>query len=163
MELASGTLENCLKLKQEVALVLCDLDNFKQINDRWGHAEGDSVLKYMVAACQTHLRAADIFGRVGGEEFCILLPGCGTKDARERAEDLRKAIAAITEKSRAVISASFGVTSTTLSAYELNQLLAHADTALYQAKRTGRNCVVVYDKESVMSTLRPSSPAAARQ
>ena len=116
----------------------------------------------MVDACQKHLRAADIFGRVGGEEFCILLPGCGVDDARERAEELRKSIALISEKSRAVISASFGVTATTLSSYELHQLLAHADSALYQAKRTGRNCVVVYDKDSIVTTLRPSSLSSAR-
>lgn len=163
MELAASTLENCQKLKQDVSLVLCDLDNFKQINDKFGHAEGDAVLKYMVSACQTHLRAADIFARVGGEEFCVLLPACGVDDARERAEELRKSIALLTAKSRATISASFGVTGTTLSGYELHQLLAHADTALYQAKRTGRNCVIVYDKDSVISTLRPSSLSAARQ
>lgn len=161
MDLAESTLENCRKLKQDVSLVLCDLDNFKQINDRYGHAEDDKVLKYMVEEAQAHLRAADIFGRVGGEEFCFLLPGCDIVDARRRAEELRRSIATITERSRATISASFGVTGTTLSGYELNQLLAHADSALYQAKRTGRNCVVVYDKDSIISTLRPGTLSTA--
>jgi diguanylate cyclase (GGDEF)-like protein len=161
MELAEGTLENCRKLKQDVALILCDLDHFKLINDRFGHAEGDSVLKRMVAISQSHLRAADIFARVGGEEFCIMLPACGLADARERAEQLRQAIAAANETSRATLSASMGVTATAVSGYELHQLLAHADTALYQAKRSGRNCVVVYDKDSVVKLLRPGALSTA--
>lgn len=161
MELAASTLENCRKLKQDCAIVLCDLDHFKQINDRYGHAEGDNVLKRMVAACQSHMRAADIFARVGGEEFCILLPACGVDDARERAEELRKAIADISSQTRATISASLGVTGTAISSYDLQQLLAHADTALYQAKRSGRDRVIVYDKDSVVMALRPTSASTA--
>jgi diguanylate cyclase (GGDEF)-like protein len=162
MELAASTLDNCRKLRQDVALILCDLDHFKLINDRYGHAEGDVVLKRMVAVCQAHMRAADIFARVGGEEFCILLPGCGVGDARDRAEELRKAIATVSDKSRAIISASLGVTGTVLSSYDLQQLLAHADLALYQAKRAGRDCVVVYEKDSTVTTLRPTSLSTAQ-
>jgi diguanylate cyclase (GGDEF)-like protein len=161
MELAASTLDNCRKLKQDVSVVLCDLDHFKQINDRYGHAEGDSALKRMVDACQKHMRAADIFARVGGEEFCILLPGCGVEDASERAEELRKAIASISETSKAALSASLGVAGTVLSGYELNQLLAHADAALYQAKRTGRDRVVVYNKETTVMPLRVGSASTA--
>jgi diguanylate cyclase (GGDEF)-like protein len=161
MELASSTLETCKVARQDVSLVLCDLDHFKEINDRYGHAEGDAVLKRMVNACQAHLRAADIFARVGGEEFCIMLPGCSIEDARERAENLRLAIANVTDKSRATISASMGVSSTTPSGYDLHQLMAHADTALYQAKRAGRDCVVVYDPNSIVTELRPGSASAA--
>ena len=154
MTLAASTLENCHKLKQEVALIVCDLDHFKQINDRFGHPEGDKVLRDMVRACQSHLRAADVFARIGGEEFCILLPACGVDDARERAEELRKAIAALSESNRATVSASFGVTGTERSGYDLHQLLAHADAALYEAKRAGRDHVIVYDKESIAAQLR---------
>ena len=161
MELASSTLENCQVARQEVSLVLCDLDHFKEINDRYGHAEGDAVLKRMVTACQAHLRAADIFARVGGEEFCIMLPGCSAEDARERAEQLRIAISNATDKSRATISASMGVSATRPSGYELHQLMAHADTALYQAKRAGRDCVVVYDPNSIVKQLRPGSASVA--
>ena len=155
IELATSTLESSNKLKQDVSLVLCDLDHFKSINDKFGHAEGDSVLKCMVSACQGLLRPADVFARVGGEEFCMLLPGCGIDEARDRAEDLRAAIAAISETSRATISASMGVTGTRVSSYDLNQLMAHADAALYQAKRGGRNCVVVFDPASATSSRLP--------
>jgi diguanylate cyclase (GGDEF)-like protein len=154
MESAASTLDHSRKLKQDVSLILCDLDHFKDINDRYGHAEGDAALKRMVAACLVHLRAADVFARVGGEEFCVLLPACGVDDARQRADQLRVAIGAISEKSRAAISASMGVSATTTSGYDLNQLLAHADLALYQAKRAGRNCVVVYDANSVVTPIR---------
>jgi diguanylate cyclase (GGDEF)-like protein len=115
----------------------------------------------MVAACIPHLRAADIFARVGGEEFCFMLPGCGAENACERAEELRKAIGRMSENGGSKISASFGVTGTTLSGYELHQLLAHADTALYQAKRAGRDRVVVYDKDSIVTPIRASSQQSA--
>jgi diguanylate cyclase (GGDEF)-like protein len=157
MELAASTLENCRKLKQDASIVLCDLDHFKQINDRFGHPEGDSALKRMVAACQTHLRSADVFARIGGEEFCILLPACGANDAGERAEELRKAISSVSTRGDTTLSASFGVTGTATSSYELHQLLAHADIALYQAKRAGRDCVVVYDKDSIVTVFRSAS------
>jgi diguanylate cyclase (GGDEF)-like protein len=149
MELAESTLENCRKLKQDVALVLFDLDYFKQINDRFGHGEGDTTLKRVVEACQRELRAADVFARLGGEEFCVLLPACDIENAQARAEELRKAMWQLSESSPATISASLGVACTEHSGYDLKQLLAHADVAMYQAKRAGRNRVVVYDRTEI--------------
>jgi len=145
---AERALENSRRLHQEVCVVLCDLDHFKTINDRYGHPTGDFVLKQAVAACRTHLRTTDLFGRFGGEEFCILLPGCSLADARQRCEQLRSAIAALPVQAGSMVpnvSASFGVASTGSSGYELRQLLAHADAALYRAKNAGRNCVVLYE------------------
>jgi diguanylate cyclase (GGDEF)-like protein len=145
IELAQSALENGRRAQQEVCVVLCDLDHFKLINDKHGHAAGDFVLKQAVAACQMHLRTSDIFGRFGGEEFGIVLPGCSVDDARLRAEQLRLAIAAISGNYEGVelnVSASFGIASSAHAAYELRQLLAHADAALYRAKHAGRNCVV---------------------
>jgi diguanylate cyclase (GGDEF)-like protein len=145
---AERTLESTRKVRQEVCIVLCDLDHFKSINDKYGHATGDFVLKQAVAACAAHLRATDLFGRFGGEEFGILLPGCSLADARQRCEQLRGAIAATAAHPSsmvATVSASFGVATTASSGYELRQLLAHADAALYRAKNAGRNRVVLYD------------------
>jgi diguanylate cyclase (GGDEF)-like protein len=145
---AERALEASRRLQEEVCVILCDLDHFKSINDRYGHATGDHVLRQAVLACRTHLRASDLFGRFGGEEFCILLPGCSLADARQRCEQLRAAIAAISADSanaNSTVSASFGVAATSSSGYELRQLLAHADAALYRAKYAGRNCVVLYD------------------
>ncbi len=152
---AERTLENARRQHQEVCVVLCDLDHFKTINDRYGHPTGDFVLKQSVAACRTHLRTTDLFGRFGGEEFCILLPGCSLADARQRCEQLRGAIAALPAQAGSMVpnvSASFGVASTGSSGYELRQLLAHADAALYRAKNAGRNCVVLYEAMPALKT-----------
>jgi diguanylate cyclase (GGDEF)-like protein len=145
---AERALDASRKLEQEVCVILCDLDHFKSINDKYGHATGDHVLRQAVDACRNHLRVSDLFGRFGGEEFCILLPGCSLADARQRCEQLRAAIATVTTEvanSGSTVSASFGVAATASSGYELRQLLAHADAALYRAKFAGRNCVVLYD------------------
>jgi diguanylate cyclase (GGDEF)-like protein len=151
---AERALEASRKLEQEVCVILCDLDHFKSINDKYGHATGDQVLRQAVDACRNHLRASDLFGRFGGEEFCILLPGCSLADARQRCEQLRAAIATVTTDGgnpSSTVSASFGVAATSSSGYELRQLLAHADAALYRAKYAGRNCVVLYDTMHAVS------------
>jgi diguanylate cyclase (GGDEF)-like protein len=142
-----------------VCVILCDLDHFKAINDKYGHATGDHVLRQAVLACRTHLRASDLFGRFGGEEFCILLPGCSLADARQRCEQLRAAIATVATDSAnpsPMVSASFGVAATSSSGYELRQLLAHADAALYRAKFAGRNCVILYDTMHAVSVRSQS-------
>lgn len=148
IQLAEAVLEAARKSQQQASVVLCDLDHFKAINDRHGHAAGDHVLRQAVIACQAHLRVSDIFGRVGGEEFGIVLPGCGLEAAKQRAERLRQALIAIDptyEGERCPVSGSFGVTSTEISGYELRQLLAHADAALYRAKAAGRDRVMPFD------------------
>ena len=125
------------------SLVLLDLDHFKQINDSHGHAVGDQVLKQAVAVCQQHLRSTDIFGRLGGEEFGILLPECPIDQVLARAERIRREIEALSGDGHdSVVTASLGVASTARSGYELRQLLVDADAALYRAKRAGRNRVV---------------------
>ncbi|OOG64729.1 GGDEF domain-containing protein [Rhodanobacter sp. B04] len=139
-------LQYCRKSSRDACLVLIDLDHFKAVNDNHGHAVGDRVLKRAVETCQTHLRSTDIFGRLGGEEFGILLPECTLEQALGRAEQIRKAIAMAAPGDEAPgvpVSASFGIASVTHSGYELRQLLIHADEALYQAKREGRNRVSV--------------------
>ena len=157
---AEKALDGSRRTGEHLCILLCDLDHFKQINDRYGHATGDFVLKRTVAACNVHLGKSDIFGRFGGEEFAFLLPACGPDDARRRAEQLRMAIAAITAHqsgtARANVSASFGIAATSESGHELGQLLAHADTALYEAKRTGRNRVVVYSPIPQQADTPPS-------
>ncbi len=145
------------KSSQEACLILIDLDYFKKVNDTHGHATGDEVLKRAVVACQTHLRSTDIFGRLGGEEFGILLPECSLHRVGERAEQLRLAIAEPPGEDDGGVSvtASFGVATTACSGYELRQLLIHADDALYQAKKAGRNRVVVFDCAGGVSSAQP--------
>ena len=150
---AERALEFSARSGQELCIILFDLDHFKSINDLHGHAMGDYVLQQTVAKCRLHLDPGDQFGRVGGEEFSILLPASGVEEGRQRAEHLRTAIAGIVASSLGVdsqVSASFGIAGTAASGYEFRQLLAHADAALYQAKRTGRDRVVVYDSKVVL-------------
>ena len=147
IEQAEKALEASRRSREQLCIVLFDLDHFKSINDRFGHATGDFVLKRAVSASKVHLTRGEIFGRFGGEEFAIVLPGCGPEEARQRAEQVRVTIAGIAAyqgATKATVSASFGIAANSSSGLELGQLLAHADAALYEAKRMGRNRIVVY-------------------
>jgi diguanylate cyclase (GGDEF)-like protein len=159
---AQTALEYARESQRELCIVLCDLDHFKAINDRHGHAMGDFVLKETVSRCRIHLAAHEAFGRIGGEEFSILLPGSGLEAARQRAEQLRIAITGLSVGfggGELRVSASFGIATTSSSGYELRQLLAHADSALYQAKSAGRNRVVLYGATAaVEKTVSPVAP-----
>lgn len=150
---AESALEHGQRTVQELCIILFDLDHFKSINDRHGHAMGDYVLQQTVAKCRQHLGPGDLFGRFGGEEFSILLAGVSVDEAWRRAEQLRIAIAGIVASSggaESKVSASFGISASAASGHELRQLLAHADAALYQAKRAGRDRVVIYDSRVVL-------------
>lgn len=168
LQQAQDTLASAQKARQPLCIILCDLDHFKSINDRHGHAAGDQVLRQTATECQTYMRSGDLFGRFGGEEFSFLMAGCELEDARLRAEQLRLTIAGICADGAmdSTVSASFGIASTTASGYDLRQLLAHADSALYAAKRAGRNRVAVYDTSvAVMGSNSPGvrTPAAAAE
>jgi diguanylate cyclase (GGDEF)-like protein len=144
---ALASLKYCGKSARDACVIVIDLDNFKAVNDSYGHAAGDLVLKRAVAICKSHLRSIDIFGRLGGEEFGIVLPDCTLETAMQRAEQLRAAIVGLSSGDDSIdfpISASFGVAGTKASGYNLRQLLIDADGALYQAKREGRDRVVVF-------------------
>ena len=144
---AETAVKRASESQQELCIILCDLDHFKAINDRHGHATGDWVLREAVAKCSALLRPPEVFGRFGGEEFGFLLPASGPEAAQQRAEELRTAIAATTVgfgSGEFKVSASFGVAAASSSGYGLRQLLADADAALYQAKAAGRNRVVLH-------------------
>jgi diguanylate cyclase (GGDEF)-like protein len=126
-------------------LISIDLDHFKLINDTHGHAVGDLVLKHTVTLCRRQLRPTDLFGRLGGEEFGILLPDCTREQGVAIADRMRVAIEStpVDGDGRLVtFSASIGLASTDSSGYELQLLRKEADAALYRAKRTGRNRVI---------------------
>jgi diguanylate cyclase (GGDEF)-like protein len=145
---AERQLRYCRKSSRDVCLVLIDLDHFKAVNDTHGHAVGDRVLRRAVDACLAHLRSTDVFGRLGGEEFGMLLPECTLDNVLARVEQMRAAIAAVSGAKDAPgipISASFGVAAAATSGYELRQLMIDADCALYQAKHEGRNRVSLFE------------------
>lgn len=126
-------------------LVMLDLDHFKLVNDTYGHAIGDAVLKRATATCRQQLRPVDLFGRLGGEEFGILLPECPAEQGLVIANCIRAAIeAAPVDIDGHVVpySASIGVACTRVSGYAVQRIRREADAALYRAKNTGRNRVM---------------------
>ena len=141
---AEAVLAICSRSGQDVGMVMFDLDNFKTINDRFGHATGDWVLKQVAVACRALCRPNDLIGRVGGEEFAILLRGCSLDATMSMAQACCEAIAAIDSAPSGYvfpISASFGVASAAISGYDFASLLTRADHAMYSSKRGGRNRV----------------------
>ena len=141
-----------------LALLLIDLDHFKQINDQWGHPVGDQVLASVGAVLRSVLRARDFAGRNGGEEFAVLLPDTEIPAALEIAERIRAAIAGISLSGTDVsVTASLGVVGFPDHATALDRLERLADAALYIAKREGRNRVELADP-AVGLTPRPAKP-----
>lgn len=144
---AKEALTLCEKGQLPAALIVFDLDHFKQINDQYGHAAGDWALRQTVDTCRNFMRNNDVFGRIGGEEFAILLPGCQSDKAHLLADICRDAICNIDTAASGYefkLSASFGVTSAEISGYHLTKLIEDADTAMYQAKQLGRNRVYFF-------------------
>ncbi|HKD81965.1 MAG TPA: diguanylate cyclase [Candidatus Angelobacter sp.] len=139
-----------------VAVIMGDLDHFKQINDSHGHPAGDEVLKDVALRLRTDLRPYDLAGRYGGEEFLLILPTCNLAIATRRAEQLRLSIAQNpiqTPFGALPVTLSMGVTVSSPEAeFSVEELLQQADHALYQAKEKGRNCVQTFAAE------RPALP-----
>lgn len=143
------------RFEEPLAVVVADLDDFKAVNDRHGHQTGDKVLREVALALKETLRDIDLAARWGGEEFVVVLPGTDLDGGANVAERVRRALRnhAFQVSSGELVSftASFGVASTT-GQESAAQLLAAADTALYRAKRTGKDRVattVTYDEPSV--------------
>ncbi|PKI17354.1 GGDEF domain-containing protein [Colwellia sp. 12G3] len=146
-QVTNSALEYCKNAEQELSLIMFDLDHFKKVNDSFGHACGDWALKETTKACESIGRKNDVFARLGGEEFCIILPSCNIETAMMRAEDCRAAIEAIITTASGcdfTLTASFGVTDVKRSGYNLEQLMADADFATYASKHVGRNRVTMF-------------------
>jgi diguanylate cyclase (GGDEF)-like protein len=160
-EVASKAIDYCQTAEQELSLIVFDLDHFKSINDNYGHACGDWALKETINVCKTIGRKNDIFARLGGEEFCILLTSCNSYAAQLRAEACRKAIAEIDTTDSGfdfTITASFGITEAKTSGYELDKLLADADSAAYASKHAGRNQVTIFEQKQTEELPKEKLP-----
>jgi diguanylate cyclase (GGDEF)-like protein len=147
---AERALAECARNGEQAALIMFDLDHFKNINDRFGHGTGDWALKEVAEASKGFCRRIDVLGRLGGEEFAILMYGCDLRAAARVAEDCRVRLAQIETRETGhvfAITGSFGVTSSMQSGYSLAKLLSHADKQLYRAKHLGRNRVCVHENE----------------
>ncbi|KRB50160.1 diguanylate cyclase [Rhizobium sp. Root708] len=142
---ADQVLSLALRHQHDASCVVLDIDRFKSVNDTHGHAAGDQVLHAVAETCKANLRAGDLFGRLGGEEFAILLPHINRDGAAAVAEKVRLAIA-----SRPIagafgelnVTASFGISALSIITKDIETMLAQADAAMYHAKHNGRNrCV----------------------
>ena len=168
---ADAVAQRRAKGNEPLSVLLADLDRFKTVNDEFGHAIGDRVLQLFADTIRRTLRANDVSGRLGGEEFAFTLPGASAQEAAQVAERirLRFADAALTIGAHAVASTvSIGVASTSAPMANVADLLALADRALYRAKAEGRDRVVVIDCDQAGETpsIVPDAtvvPIAARR
>lgn len=143
-DLATAEFDRCTQNETSLSALIIDLDRFKSINDSYGHAVGDEVLKSTVAVFTQVLGEDTLLGRIGGEEFAVLLPAVSLSDATRIAEDLRTAAAdqPLSSADNGLrISISVGAAAIKSSDAGVEDLLKRADRALYQAKQSGRNCV----------------------
>ncbi len=146
IERAMAELKRSHRHGTPLAAVMLDIDHFKRINDSYGHDVGDEVLKRMVNCCQQELRASDIFGRFGGEEFAAILTESDRDAAGQICERLRQSVAALRIQhagSTIAINISIGASMYNINDINIDSLLKRADDALYEAKRKGRNCVII--------------------
>jgi len=128
--------------RAEVGVILLDIDNFKRLNDNFGHLIGDRVLQEITQTCEAHLRKHDILIRWGGEEFLVVVTEEDQTELKELAERLRIAIANHQISVVGKVTASFGIASHQPQV-SLSRLFKRADEALYRAKRQGCNQVVI--------------------
>jgi diguanylate cyclase (GGDEF)-like protein len=134
------------RYQQHVSVMMIDIDHFKNINDNYGHAVGDSVLKAFAELLQNTVREADVLARIGGEEFAVILPQTGIEEASNLAERIRQRIETevIHHDTRQIkITASFGIAACMAEGDDLDRMLTKADDALYIAKKKGRNQVKI--------------------
>ena len=133
----------CRQHRQPLSALMLDMDHFKAINDTYGHQAGDQVLRQVGGVISASFRQADVYGRLGGEEFAVLLPNTTLETAQGIAEQLITAIAGLASEPVQGLTASLGVATTRNPDQDLHSLMNSADKALYRAKAMGRNQVVV--------------------
>ena len=146
VELSRSELKRAQRQGSATTILLLDLDHFKRVNDTWGHPAGDAVLRHVATLASTTVRSTDLVGRLGGEEFIVLLPNTSAEAGRKLAEKLRLRLESAPvpwEKATIAVTASFGLASTTSEEKrDFETLYTEADKALYLAKQRGRNRVV---------------------
>jgi len=162
LEAASRLIEQRARHAQPVSALLFDLDRFKSINDRFGHAIGDDALKIFASTAASNVRSSDVLGRLGGEEFVALIPG-NAAEAGIVAERLRAAFqtaGAVVSGHETGATVSVGVATAT-PPVAIDLLLARADTALYRAKHNGRNRIEHDDGQVAAASIEPAPARAA--
>lgn len=146
-ETLTREIDRARRKQSALTVAMTDLDHFKRLNDTWGHAAGDQVLKSFAGLLQAHFRTQDVLCRYGGEEFALIFPDCSTDQAQRRAESLLTALRATAipygDKEITGVTASVGIAGCPVQGGTPEALLRRADHALYEAKRAGRDRVHV--------------------
>jgi diguanylate cyclase (GGDEF)-like protein/PAS domain S-box-containing protein len=158
LQLAGREFEVAMRYRSPLSVMFFDIDDFKPINDVFGHAIGDQVLKKLIQVVRAEIRSADIIGRYGGDEFVILLPQTSAEEALPFADRIHASVAAIrldTDKGVLTLTISIGIAQTirqpasepghVTQVDTVENLLLHADQALYAAKQAGKNCTVIFE------------------
>ena len=135
-------------------LAVLDLDGFKAVNDSRGHPAGDQILELVAAAIRTNLRGTDVAGRYGGDEFVVLLDGCGLPEAERILQRVRKIIASVSTATGAPVTASVGLVATTAAGDRLEDLIHAADRALIDVKQSGKDQLRVASDRTVVRAGR---------
>jgi diguanylate cyclase (GGDEF)-like protein len=147
--IALREISRCGRAKGVVSVVMMDLDGLKGLNDSLGHGCGDAVLQAVAGALRETVREQDSVARIGGDEFCILLPDAGLAEAAAAAERVRSKVTALSVSYRGEVvrvNASLGVASSEACGLSLQCLMEKSDAALYRAKRGGKNQVVIAEQ-----------------
>lgn len=165
VDIAFAALTQAKRSKTPVSLLLLDIDHFKHINDTYGHPVGDEVLRQISERLRHLSRPSDTLARIGGEEFCLLMPNTDTQNALQVADRLRREIENMALNGIAINppTVSIGVTTGNGGSHSFEQLYSFADTALYQAKAHGRNRVESMLPPIVQSLEKAYIPQLIRQ
>ncbi len=154
LKLAGREFDVAMRYQPPLSIMFFDIDNFKQINDTFGHAIGDDALIMTIQAVCSKLRSADLIGRYGGDEFVILLPQTTAQDALPLAERIHASIAEMrldTDRGVLTLTISIGIAQSIHDASQsdtVEELLHRADLALYSAKQAGKNCTMIFDADA---------------
>ncbi|HUP91194.1 MAG TPA: sensor domain-containing diguanylate cyclase [Solimonas sp.] len=147
-ELATQELERARRFSEPLSVALLDIDHFKKVNDTHGHEAGDRAIQAIARCCTEGIRKIDFVGRIGGEEFVLVLPRANKEPAFEMAQRLRLKVTEVrlagTDGQEFTLAVSIGIASLRPNTRDLAELLRNADAALYRAKREGRNRVEVW-------------------
>lgn len=147
MELGELEVKRMERSGEHLVVLMLDLDHFKSINDNYGHAAGDEALRMFVRVCQENLREVDLLGRVGGEEFVVIMPNTEINDAFAIARRIldKVSVSEVTNETYSFgMTVSIGLSAANSGFQSFDAILARADKALYAAKRTGRNRIEQY-------------------
>ncbi|VEB73390.1 diguanylate cyclase [Klebsiella quasipneumoniae] len=136
-----------MKAQHPLSVIICDLDHFKRINDNYGHIAGDKVIQFAASVLDSHSRKDDAAARIGGEEFALLLVNAAEDEAQAIAERIRLAVSAEQTPLPERMTISMGVYTTHDGSVTAEECVQRADEAMYEAKNSGRNRVVIWRRQ----------------